>query len=486
MIRSTYFFKTLTVILVIVLAAAAGSATLTVRAQTETPSEVDWFAQYWNDITPRGTPVVERMEADIDYTWGRDAPAPPINDNRFSGRWTTNVTLEGGTYRFTTTSDDGVRVWVDGWRIIDNWTSHAATTDVSTLRLAPGEHALQVEYFENTGLALLAFSWERVTDGTEEQVDITPTSGPPGTEVEVTAQGFAPNADVTVGISRLDAEPTTSRTVRTDAEGTLQTTMIIPPNEAQPGEPWGVLVTLVDTGERALSETFEVTPGPGQGCGDRYVVQQGEWLAQIARKCNTTVDAILAANPDVANPSLVYPGQVLNMPSPETPVEAALSITPQSGPPGTEIQITGTNLLPNATANVSIGRANSEPTTSHSAQIGTDGGLETSITLPREAQPGQPWIVMAGYGLDIRLSEPFTVTGADVTATTLVNLNLRPLPTTDSKVQDVIPAETTVPVLARHPDRDWLLVRYDGRRGWVAGWLTLVEGGLASVPEERP
>jgi LysM repeat protein len=396
------------------------------------------------------------------------------------------VTLEGGTYRFTTTSDDGVRVWVDGRRIIDNWTSHTETTDVSTLQLSPGEHALQVEYFENTGLALPTFSWERVTDGTEEQVSIMPTSGPPGTEVEVTAQGFAPNTDVTIGVSRLDAEPTTSRTVRTDVEGKLQTTTVIPPNEAQPGEPWGVLVTSVDTGERALSGTFEVTPGPGQGCGDRYVVQQGEWLAQIARKCNTTVDAILAANPDIDNPSLVYPGQVLNMPGPETPAEATLSITPESGSPGTEIQVTGTNLLPNATANVSIGRANSEPTTSHTANIDALGNLKTSIILPREAQPGQPWMVMVGYGLDISLSETFTVTGADVTATTLVNLNLRPLPTTDSEVSDVIPAGTSVPVLARHPDRDWFLVRYDGRRGWVAGWLTLIEGDLATVPEERP
>lgn len=49
---------------------------------------------------------------------------------------------------------------------------------------------------------------------------------------------------------------------------------------------------------------------------------------------------------------------------------------------------------------------------------------------------------------------------------------------------DVIPAGTTVPVLAQDESGRWLLVIYDGRQGWIAGWLTNIEGNLANVPVE--
>jgi|688.fasta_scaffold28705_1 LysM repeat protein len=45
-----------------------------------------------------------------------------------------------------------------------------------------------------------------------------------------------------------------------------------------------------------------------------YVVQQGDWLSDIARRHNTTVAAILAANPQLTTPDAIYPGQTLVLP----------------------------------------------------------------------------------------------------------------------------------------------------------------------------
>ena len=45
--------------------------------------------------------------------------------NGFSARWTGDIVRYTETYTFITTSDDGVRLWVDGRRIIDNYTDHA-------------------------------------------------------------------------------------------------------------------------------------------------------------------------------------------------------------------------------------------------------------------------------------------------------------------------------------------------------------------------
>jgi lysozyme len=55
-----------------------------------------------------------------------------------------------------------------------------------------------------------------------------------------------------------------------------------------------------------------VTGGTG---GQTYTVVSGDWLASIARRYNTTSPAILAANPWITNPNLIYPGWVITLPA---------------------------------------------------------------------------------------------------------------------------------------------------------------------------
>lgn len=47
-----------------------------------------------------------------------------------------------------------------------------------------------------------------------------------------------------------------------------------------------------------------------------YIVQRGDTLSAIARRFNTTVSAILAANPEITDPNVIFPGQVIIIPSP--------------------------------------------------------------------------------------------------------------------------------------------------------------------------
>lgn len=46
----------------------------------------------------------------------------------------------------------------------------------------------------------------------------------------------------------------------------------------------------------------------------------------------------------------------------------------------------------------------------------------------------------------------------------------------------LVPAGSEAPVLGHTPDGAWLLVRYGGRRGWITGWLSDVQGSLDAVP----
>lgn len=132
--------------------------------QTQPPappsSQTAWLAHYWNNTSMSGNPALARYESAIYYDWGWGSPAPGIvaSDN-FSARWSRSVYFGAGTYRFTTHSDDGIRVYIDGHLIIDNWTVHAVQTNIADVTLASGTHSLVVEYFEYTGLAVARLWW---------------------------------------------------------------------------------------------------------------------------------------------------------------------------------------------------------------------------------------------------------------------------------------------------------------------------------------
>ncbi|MBI5929420.1 MAG: LysM peptidoglycan-binding domain-containing protein [Chloroflexi bacterium] len=69
------------------------------------------------------------------------------------------------------------------------------------------------------------------------------------------------------------------------------------------------------------------TPAPPT-TGTTYTVQRGDTLSAIARRFGVTVQAIASAN-NIANPNLIYPGQVLNIPGATTPSNPATPVPTQ-------------------------------------------------------------------------------------------------------------------------------------------------------------
>jgi LysM repeat protein len=63
------------------------------------------------------------------------------------------------------------------------------------------------------------------------------------------------------------------------------------------------------------ADTATPVPAVSTPCPNPYTVQQGDWIYKIARNCGVSVDALIAANPNI-NPNFISPGQQLNMPGP--------------------------------------------------------------------------------------------------------------------------------------------------------------------------
>ncbi|MBB6051371.1 PA14 domain-containing protein [Armatimonas rosea] len=119
-------------------------------------------AQYFNNLTLTGTPIVTRVEPGIDFSWVTTALAPGVNVDGFSTRWSGFVQPRySGVYTFTTTSDDGVRLWVNGQQLVNNWTDHGPTENAGTITLVAGQkYAVTVEYYDSSGGATLKLEWE--------------------------------------------------------------------------------------------------------------------------------------------------------------------------------------------------------------------------------------------------------------------------------------------------------------------------------------
>lgn len=125
-------------------------------------SDPTWQATYWNNPTLSGAPALQRSDAQLDFIWGNGAPAPALNPDRFSARWTRYLYLEAGVYRFSATSDDGVRVYINDQRIIDGWSDHSEQTFTANVQVNAGHHLVRVEYYESSGLATMRLNWAAV------------------------------------------------------------------------------------------------------------------------------------------------------------------------------------------------------------------------------------------------------------------------------------------------------------------------------------
>ncbi|HUW13531.1 MAG TPA: PA14 domain-containing protein, partial [Anaerolineae bacterium] len=140
-------------------------------AEIEPEPQTGWRGDYYGNRWLAGAPAFARYDASIDFNWGTGRPDPRLQADDFSVRWTRNVHFEEGRYLFSTETDDGVRLWVDGILVIDQWRDMAPTELSAEVDLTGGRHSLRMEYYEAGGGALARLSWTKVLTPDEPITD---------------------------------------------------------------------------------------------------------------------------------------------------------------------------------------------------------------------------------------------------------------------------------------------------------------------------
>ena len=120
------------------------------------PSAGGLLGEYFNnsDLTDL---VLTRVDPVVDFNWDYGSPDPSIDPDTYSVRWTGMVKADRSeTYTFYTRSNDGVRLWVNGKLLVNNWTNHAETENKGSISLTAGTwYQIRLEYYEGTGRSII-------------------------------------------------------------------------------------------------------------------------------------------------------------------------------------------------------------------------------------------------------------------------------------------------------------------------------------------
>jgi hypothetical protein len=126
------------------------------------PAGTAWSADYFDNPGLTGVPASHQDESTVYlfHNWGSAAPGTGLPADGWSARFTRSVDFPGGDYRFHCQSSDGCRVIIDGQARIASWQDNdfAGYDWIGTL--SAGSHAIQAEYYDNTGDARLELWWQ--------------------------------------------------------------------------------------------------------------------------------------------------------------------------------------------------------------------------------------------------------------------------------------------------------------------------------------
>ena len=212
-----------------------------------------WKGEYFGNRDLQGNPALVRDEPQIDFNWGEGRPATNLPADHFSVRWRRRVSFEAGTYRFFLRMDDGARALLDNQLILNEWEDGADRTVNVDVTLPAGERALQVEFFESSGVARVSFWW---------QLAPTPTPTPTETATPTPTVALEPTATETPTPTPTDAPelPPTETPTPTETPEPAPTETPTPTETPEPAPT--ETPTPTETPEPAPTETPTPTETP--------------------------------------------------------------------------------------------------------------------------------------------------------------------------------------------------------------------------------
>jgi uncharacterized protein YkwD len=127
------------------------------------PASGAYTGCYYSNTTLSGNPTLVRTDSQINFDWAAYAPAPGMPSGDYSVRWQGNFQFSAGTYIFKAVASDGIRLYVDGNLILNQWRDQPSYLFTVQQPLAAGSHLITVEYYEHNGWSTAHLTWQNGT-----------------------------------------------------------------------------------------------------------------------------------------------------------------------------------------------------------------------------------------------------------------------------------------------------------------------------------
>lgn len=122
------------------------------------------------------SPVPDQAEALL-QDWGKGEPNGIVGEDEFSARWAGKFSFKKGNYKFFVGADDGVRMKIDRAMVLDDWRDTSYNEREFQYIFTEGQHLIELEYYENKGLAKVSLRWEYQEAPPSRYVKITYPNG---------------------------------------------------------------------------------------------------------------------------------------------------------------------------------------------------------------------------------------------------------------------------------------------------------------------
>ena len=168
---------------------------------------VGLLGRYWSGPDFDLSPALTRTDSVVDFDWSGVAPLPNANQRGFTARWEGSVRAQSSdSYRLITATRGGVRFWVNGRLLVDDWQAHpASTTNTIDVPFESQQlYNLRLDFLAGASPGAVQLFWSSPTFAQKiiPQSQLYPVTNPPPAITLVrppTGSAYEGNASLTIG-----------------------------------------------------------------------------------------------------------------------------------------------------------------------------------------------------------------------------------------------------------------------------------------------
>ena len=242
------------------------------------------LGRYWPGDGFETPPTLTRTDAVVNFDWNSGGPVHPENQSNFTARWDGSVRAQGSdTYQFITVTRGGVRLWLNGRLLLDDWITHPSWTTNSADIYLQSQHLYNVRLdvlpTAGSGAAQLWWSSSSISREIIPQSQLYPATNPPPTVTLARPRNHATyegTASVTLGADA-DSKANSIAKVEFYANGSLLGTLtssIYAPLYAMTQTGWNTgsytLTAVVTDGSGLVATSAPVKITVTAGSGSPY------------------------------------------------------------------------------------------------------------------------------------------------------------------------------------------------------------------------